>query len=418
MKDSDNEDESYKRPVWIQFCDAYDRNKKTAVVAESEEEYKKLMDYVNSKTLQYWVFEKHTAQKAADLKKANQSLPEGVSAVSVDEFIDNEQKKDAVVQDIQKQYDLDKERRHRLLEKGSHHKKMTKEELAAVLNKHAAWLKARTDVGGEIDGLDDMTNNDFGDADLRGADLRNADLSCVNFSHADLRWTKLAGSSLSEAKLCFANLTGSSLGAADLSGADLTDATLAGAWLRFANLRNADFTNADFSGANIDETLLNGAIFNGAKFRYIRGGNLKFIGNSLRGVDFTHALLSCTDFSNSDLTGSDFGNTSANANFSYANFANANLHGVKHLVGADSTVGAILNGANFSDATIDVAEKDILSEGGCFDPEKRLAAMNNRFNKRIAELDKEYDQEFAEKRSIRKTKLDCSLYEDKKKGGH
>ena len=86
---------------------------------------------------------------------------------------------------------------------------MNREDLAAVLQKHAAWLQS--EEGGER-------------ANLREADLQCANLHGANLCGADLRW---------------ANLREVDLGGADLRWADLCD----------ADLRDADLqeTNLDFA---------------------------------------------------------------------------------------------------------------------------------------------------------------------------
>jgi len=86
---------------------------------------------------------------------------------------------------------------------------MTADQLKAVLDAHALWLKG--------EGAGQRAN--LHEADLRGADLREADLS-----EADLSWANLHG-----ANLRGANLRGADLREADLSGANLSGADLSGA---------------------------------------------------------------------------------------------------------------------------------------------------------------------------------------------
>ena len=96
-------------------------------------------------------------------------------------------------------------------------KKITQEELEALLRKHKLWLENKE--GGER-------------ADLRGANLQEA-----NLQEADLQGADLRGANLQEANLQEANLQG-----ADLQGADL----------RRANLQGADLWRADLQGADLD----------------------------------------------------------------------------------------------------------------------------------------------------------------------
>ena len=85
---------------------------------------------------------------------------------------------------------------------------MTKDELALILDEHAAWLAG--DPGGKR-------------ADLIGADLMGA-----NLRGADLIWASLNGANLSGADLIGANLSRANLSGADRSGADLSGANLRG----------------------------------------------------------------------------------------------------------------------------------------------------------------------------------------------
>ena len=82
---------------------------------------------------------------------------------------------------------------------------MNREDLAAVLQKHAAWLQS--EEGGER-------------ANLREADLQCATLHGANLCGADLRWANLRE--------------------VDLRGADLREATLCGADIYGANFREAN----------------------------------------------------------------------------------------------------------------------------------------------------------------------------------
>ena len=86
---------------------------------------------------------------------------------------------------------------------------MTKDELKAILDAHAAYLR------GEANGKR---------ANLSGANLSGADLSGADLSRADLSRANLSGADLSRA-----DLSGANLSRADLSGADLSRAYLSGA---------------------------------------------------------------------------------------------------------------------------------------------------------------------------------------------
>ncbi len=136
---------------------------------------------------------------------------------------------------------------------------MTADQLKAVLDAHALWLKG--------EGAGQRAN--LHEADLRGADLREADLS-----EADLRGADLSGANLSGANLRWADLH-----EADLRGADLSGANLSGANLRWADLSGADLSGANLSGANLSGANLSGAqgIFDpcawlAANCKRVRGG--------------------------------------------------------------------------------------------------------------------------------------------------
>ena len=106
---------------------------------------------------------------------------------------------------------------------------MTKEQLQAILDAHAEYLKT-------------------------GDQAERADLSEANLSGADLSGAYLSGAYLS---------------GADLSGADLSRADLRGADLRGADLRGADLRRADLSGA---VGLLDACEYVAANFKRVRGG--------------------------------------------------------------------------------------------------------------------------------------------------
>jgi uncharacterized protein YjbI with pentapeptide repeats len=73
---------------------------------------------------------------------------------------------------------------------------MTADDLKAILDSHARWLRGE---GGE--------RADLRGADLRGADLRFADLRFANLRSADLRYANLRSADLRYADLRFADVT-------------------------------------------------------------------------------------------------------------------------------------------------------------------------------------------------------------------
>ena len=96
-------------------------------------------------------------------------------------------------------------------------KRVSKEELAAIIERHGQWL--RGEDGGER-------------ANLCGEDLREADLSGANMRWADLRGATMVGVDLSGANMAGANMAG-----ANMTLARLVEATLFGANLTGADLR-------------------------------------------------------------------------------------------------------------------------------------------------------------------------------------
>ncbi len=122
-------------------------------------------------------------------------------------------------------------------------RKITKDELQEILDKHQKWLKdEREGIRADLSNLN-LWNADLSNSDLSNADLRNADLRNANLWNADLR----------DADLSNANLRNANLWNADLSNADLSNSDLRDANLRNANLRNADLRDATNEFSNCPE---------------------------------------------------------------------------------------------------------------------------------------------------------------------
>jgi hypothetical protein len=98
-------------------------------------------------------------------------------------------------------------------------KKISKEELATILENHAKWIR---DQEGGVRA--DLSGADLSRANLYGADLSGANLSRANLSRADLYGANLSGANLSRANLSRADLSGANLSRANLYGADLSRA--------------------------------------------------------------------------------------------------------------------------------------------------------------------------------------------------
>ncbi len=120
-------------------------------------------------------------------------------------------------------------------------RKIAKDELQEILEKHQKWLK------GEREGI----RADLSDANLRNADLRNANLRNANLWNANLSNTDLSNADLRNADLWNANLSNTDLRNANLRNANLWNANLWNANLWNANLSNTDLSNADLRNANL-----------------------------------------------------------------------------------------------------------------------------------------------------------------------
>ena len=126
-------------------------------------------------------------------------------------------------------------------------RKITPDELKAILENHRHWLRE------DCDGWEVMKAN-LSSADLSYANLSSANLRSADLRYADLRYADLRYADLSYANLRYADLSYANLRSANLSSADLRYADLRYADLRYANLSYADLSSADLSYAyNLDE---------------------------------------------------------------------------------------------------------------------------------------------------------------------
>ena len=131
---------------------------------------------------------------------------------------------------------------------------MTKEELAAVLAEHKAWLEGN---GGKRANL--------AYARLVGARLVDARLAYASLVDASLADARLDGARLDGARLVDARLAYARLDGASLVGARLDGASLAYARLAYARLDGASLVGARLDGARLDGARLDGARLDGAK---------------------------------------------------------------------------------------------------------------------------------------------------------
>lgn len=119
-------------------------------------------------------------------------------------------------------------------------KKVTREELAALLSSHALWVQSG------------------------GAKGCRADLSGLDLSEAELPDAFGEAQTLKGAVLDRANLRGTKMEEINLRGASLRGAVLRGAHLKGANLFGANLENADLRHADLRETKLYAATCNRA----------------------------------------------------------------------------------------------------------------------------------------------------------
>ncbi len=117
-------------------------------------------------------------------------------------------------------------------------KTYTNDELAAIIEAHAKWLRSDGGSRANLSGAY-LSGADLSGADLSGAYLSGADLSGAYLSGADLSGAYLSGAYLSGADLSRANLSYANLSRADLSYANLSRANLSGAYLSGADLSGA-----------------------------------------------------------------------------------------------------------------------------------------------------------------------------------
>ena len=169
-------------------------------------------------------------------------------------------------------------------------RKISKNELEEILEKHKKWLNNKD--GGE---QADLRSTDLSYADLSGIDLR-----CSYLQYADLRGTDLSGANLQYAGLNNADLQYADLQCANLKGANLQKINLQFVDLSNANLSGTDSQKADLQYANLQCTDLKGA--------YLRFANLSVAdlsGADLSDVDLRYVNLKDTNLSDANLQGAE-----------------------------------------------------------------------------------------------------------------
>lgn len=126
----------------------------------------------------------------------------------------------------------------------------SQEDLDAVLDAHAIWIKRVLEPGQEFgSGRANLKGNDLRAFNLEGRDLRAANLEGCDLRGCSLIAVNFAGANLSRALLSGACLDKARLRRCNLSSSDLTGASLKGADLRHAQLQGARLEGADLSGS-------------------------------------------------------------------------------------------------------------------------------------------------------------------------
>lgn len=120
-------------------------------------------------------------------------------------------------------------------------KKISKEELKDILEKHMKWLNSED--GGE---RADLSNTDLNNANLYRADLSRANLSYASLINTDLSFSNLSKADLSRAKLNYSNL----------SHADFNYANLSHASIKSSLIKGTDFTNANLYCTKFDYSII------------------------------------------------------------------------------------------------------------------------------------------------------------------
>jgi uncharacterized protein YjbI with pentapeptide repeats len=197
----------------------------------------------------------------------------------------------------------------------------------------------------------DLSDKDLTYLDLAGLDFKAARLSRSDFSGDDLTEANLSGTDLSDARLDRATIIRT-----DFSGANLSRATLLSP-TAFSGLENnwkdaPNFTGANLSGVRI-AARLDGASFKGANLTEAIIGPQTAIWGSYK----PRAILNGCNFTDATLVRADLSNTM----LQFAKFAMADLRGANlsksDLSKADLS-GADLTGADLTDADFDGAKLD------------------------------------------------------------
>ena len=150
-------------------------------------------------------------------------------------------------------------------------------------------------------------------AKMQGAELRSAEMQGAVLSGAQMQGAVLSGAQMQGANFSWAQMQEANLSLAKMQGADLSWAQMQGANLSWANMRGAHFNRAELQGADLSLAQMQGAVLDRTEmqgadllFAEMQGAVLRlaemdahtnlnaatFQGAALRGVNFTHVLIS------------------------------------------------------------------------------------------------------------------------------
>jgi uncharacterized protein YjbI with pentapeptide repeats len=145
----------------------------------------------------------------------------------------------------------------------SQYRRVSSEELAAILVQHEVWLNSDGKQGKRAS----LENAYLPEVNLSKANLKKADLRGAFLFKANLLGAELENANLESAELFFANLNLSNLTMANLRNANLLQATMEKAMLHGADLREARLREAKLNGARLLKAKLRDADLRDADLR-------------------------------------------------------------------------------------------------------------------------------------------------------
>lgn len=209
-------------------------------------------------------------------------------------------------------------------------RKITQEELNAILIEHEKWLESDEKEGKQADlSYTDLSESSLPDAfnphrQLSKAHFERADLSGAHLKEANLEAAYMEGAILRDAHLEWAILADANLDNAFLAFSHMESARLSFAYLKKANFSGANLHDANLVGAHMQESILNQAHMEGVILKqanlegaeicgtYLEGANIRFVNLKRAFLQYAHlkeADLEGTYLNGADIEGADFRNT-------------------------------------------------------------------------------------------------------------